>query len=122
VGAELGRGATDWRITIGTYAGPKESHLDVRFLNEKELPVVVWDMRVEFYKGDEPLEEWEHPTALFADEATARRSSSGPVNLPPRVAFTRTIVLIAGREDKRRELAAANRAVFVADISGARDK
>ena len=112
----------DWSINVGTSAGPEESRLDVRFLNEKELPVVVWDMGVEFYKGEEPLEEWADPTALFVDEVTGSRSRVGPVNLPPRVAVTRTISLVSGREDKRQELGKVDRAIFVANISGAEDK
>jgi hypothetical protein len=35
----------DWRINVGTSAGPEESQLEVRFLNEKELPIVVWELR-----------------------------------------------------------------------------
>ena len=113
----------DWRINVGTSAGPEESQLEVRFLNEKELPVVVWELRVEFYKGGESLEDWAHPTALFVDEVTGhRRSPLGPVNLPPRLAVTRTISLVAGSEERRRELGTADRAVFVAHISGAEDK
>ncbi|MDP8952670.1 MAG: hypothetical protein M3N18_10625 [Actinomycetota bacterium] len=76
----------NWRINVGTSVGPEESHLEVKFLNEKELPVVVWEARIEFYKGDEPLEAWAHPSALFVDEGTGLRTSLGPVNLPPRVA------------------------------------
>lgn len=88
----------DWTINVGALAGPEESLLEVRFLNEKELPVVVWELRMEFYKGGEPLEAWAHPTTQFVDEVTGRRSPLGPVNLPPRVAVSRTISLAAGRE------------------------
>lgn len=112
----------EWKINVGTSAGPEESQFDVKFLNEKELPVVVWEMGMEFYKGEQPLEEWACPTALFADEGTGNRGRVGPVNLPPRVAVTRTISLVSGREDKRQELGRADRAVFVANISGAKDK
>jgi hypothetical protein len=113
----------EWVISVGTSAGPEESKLDVRFLNEKDLPVVVWEMRMEFYKGEEPLEEWAYPTVLLVDEVTGNRSrGGGPVNLPPRVAVTRTISLVSGRTDKSQELGRTDRAVFVADISGAKDK
>jgi hypothetical protein len=111
----------NWSITVGNPAEPEESQVEVRFLNEKELPVVVWEVGVEFYKGEEPLEAWAHPTAVFLDEATGIRSPVAPVNLPPRVAVMRTLILVSGREDKRQELARADRAVFVANMSGAPD-
>jgi hypothetical protein len=44
------------------------------------------------------------------------------VNLPPHLAVTRTISLVAGSEERRRELGTADRAVFVANISSAEDK
>jgi hypothetical protein len=78
-------------------------------------------MRVEFYKGGEPLEDWTRPTLQFVDDA-GYKSSLAPVNLPPRVAVTRTFSVIAGRDDKRRALATADRAEFVASIIGAGEK
>ena len=45
----------------------EERWLEVMFLNQKDLPVTVLDMRVEFFKGGQPLEEWAHtPPSLSA--------------------------------------------------------
>jgi hypothetical protein len=47
------------------------------------------------------------------------KTALSPVNVPARSAVTQTFSLIAGRDDMQRELAATNRAEFVANIVGA---
>ena len=66
----------DWYVPEGAYPiggdTPRERRLRVTFLNRKELPVTVWDMRVEFYKGGRPLEEWTEwarPRVLLVEES-----------------------------------------------------
>jgi hypothetical protein len=51
----------DWRVSAGPPTAPTERELEVRFVNEKELQVIVLDMRVAFYTGDKPLKERARP-------------------------------------------------------------
>jgi hypothetical protein len=99
----------------------EERRLQVTFLNRKELPVTVLDMRVVFYEGDNPLEDWTRPHMEFVDDRD-QKSPLGLVNLPPFLAVTRTISVTPGRDDKLRALEEADKAEFVASIVGARDK
>jgi hypothetical protein len=107
----------DWRVSEGPSTAPTVRELEVRFVNEKELPAIVLDMWVAHYKGDEPLEVWARPDLMFGSGVT--KTALSPVNVPARSAVTRTFSLIAGRDDMQRELAATNRAEFVANIVGA---
>jgi hypothetical protein len=107
----------------GGGATAQERRLQVTFLNRKEMPVIVWEMRVEFYKGGEPLEEWARPSVQFVDVPTGQSSPQDPVNLPPYVPVTRTIsVTPVDTHQKLRALEEADRAEFVANLLGAEDK
>jgi hypothetical protein len=106
-----------WRVTVGTSTAPTERELEVRFVNEKELQVIVLDMRVAFYTGDKPLEERARPDLMFG--SGNNKTALSPVNVPGRSAVTQAFSVIAGRADIQRELAATNRAEFVANIVGA---
>ena len=97
-----------------------ERWLEVMFLNQKDVPVTVLDMRVEFYKGGQPLEEWAHTRLEFIG-AGSRREPVGPVNLTPHVAVPLVISIAPGRDDKIRALEEMDRAEFVAVMIGARD-
>jgi hypothetical protein len=110
-----------WQIIQGTGAGPLESQFEVTFWNGKEIPIAVMRVRMEFYKGTTRLEEWARPDLLFATTGAGNIAPT-PVNLPAREAVVRTISVVAGSEDKQRELAETDRAVFVASVVGARDK
>jgi|SRR5215217_6283134 len=115
----------DWYGLIVSYSPeggvPKERRLRVAFLNRKDLPVTVWDMHVEFYKGRKQLEEWARPAMQFVDERD-QRGPVEPVNLPPHVTVTLALGVVPGRDDQLRELEDADRAVFVARLMGAEDK
>jgi hypothetical protein len=88
----------------------EERQIDVTFLNEKDLNAVVWDIWVEFYKeGQEPI----RPQLTFADDIS--RGPVGVVNLPPRLAVSRTISLQLSGDDLR-AAKEADRAEFVATI------
>jgi hypothetical protein len=63
LGAELGQSVV--RVSEGPSTAPTVRELEVRFVNEKELPTIVLDMWVAHYKGDEPLEEWARPDLMF---------------------------------------------------------
>jgi hypothetical protein len=114
-----------WRPTRTAYSPggdvAEERRLQVSFSNRKEVPVTVSEMRVEFYKESQPLEEWARPLVEFVDERD-QKSPLGPVNLPPHQREQRTISATPGRDDIVRELQKADRAVFVASIDGVGDK
>jgi hypothetical protein len=110
-----------WTENEGNNAGPSVRGLEVRFVNEKELPVMVLDMRVEFYKGRKPLEEWARPSLQFVDQA-GFKSPLSPVNVPLRSAVALQFIVAAGRDDIQRELAQTDRGEFVAKIVGAGEK
>jgi hypothetical protein len=114
-----------WKRSAGTPEEPVTRMLQVTFLNGKELPVVVREMRVEFYKGGKPVPEWARPHLEFVDETSVQpRRPLGPVNLPSREAVPLTISVSAGgdRDDAWKELAKVDRAVFTAKLVGAGDK
>jgi hypothetical protein len=116
-----------WRRVVGTPEEPEERSLEVTFWNEKEIPVAVWEMRVDFYKGGKrlELEEGAPPAFLFlvADVDSGRQKPAEPVSLPPRVPVPLKISVKAGGEGRRRaRLAEADKAEFVAGIIGARDQ
>ena len=48
-------GEDDWFVQRGSSTEVEERTLRVAFLNHKDVPVAVWDMRVEFYREGEPL-------------------------------------------------------------------
>jgi hypothetical protein len=100
----------------------QERQLRVTFLNRKDVPVTVWDMRVVFYRGDKALNEKERPHTEFADAEVGRRSLD-LVNLPPRIPVTRTITVTPGRDepDKQQAVEEADRVEFVAIIEGTGD-
>jgi len=104
----------------GGYIGVEERRLEVTFLNQKDVPVTVWDMQLAFYKGDRPLEAWAYPHLEFVDEQ-ARREPLGRVDLPPRVSVPLAIHATLGRADKREAMEGVDRAEFVASIVGAKD-
>jgi hypothetical protein len=109
----------DWRVSEGPSTDPTERELEVRFVNEKELQVIVLDMRVAFYTGNKPLEERARPALMFG--SGNNKTALSPVNVPGRSAVTRTFTVIAGLAEIQQELAATNRAEFVATLVGARD-
>jgi hypothetical protein len=126
----------DWYVPEDAYpiGGdiPRERRLRVTFRNRKELPVTVWDMRVEFYKGERPLEEWAEwarPRMHLVDES-GNRSEFRHKILPPHIPVSLEIrVSPLGARDtdqeqtaKLREMAEADKAVFVASLSDARDE
>lgn len=132
-GERLVRRAGEVRCTVDKWypqqTGPRpsggatayERRLQVTFLNRKDLPVTVWKMGVEFYKGREPLEEWARPSVQFVDGGQS--SPLDAVTLPPHVHVTRTIsVTPLDTNQKLRTLEEADRAEFVASLVGARDK
>jgi hypothetical protein len=99
----------------------EERRLQVRFVNGKDLPVTVSEMRVEFYREGQPLEDWTRPQLEFADEHDQKRPL-GLVNVPAHEHQEWTISVTPGRDDIVRELKEADRAVFVASIDGVGDK
>jgi len=108
-----------------------ERRLKVWFLNQKELPVTVRDMRVVYYKGAQPLKEEEHPHVQFVNENGEWRSLSS-VHLPSREPVEQIISVTLGAvlsgspsspdPVKKRAVKEANEAVFEAKILGARDR
>jgi hypothetical protein len=120
-----------WYVARGRGTTAEERRLQVTFLNGKDLDVTVWDMRVEFSKGGQLLEEGERPHVKFIDEHN-QWSQPGPVNLPSRKPVTRTLSVALGDvhsgsmtrpdPDKLRAVQGADRAEFVASIIDAKDK
>jgi hypothetical protein len=110
-----------WQILVGTPETPVESPFEVTFWDGKEIPIAVMGVRMEFYKGRKMLEEWARPDLRFT---TGGIIAPPPWNLPARETVVRTITVVADAEseDKQRELAKTDRAVFVASVVGARDK
>jgi hypothetical protein len=126
----------DWYVPEGAYPRvgdiPRERRLRVMFRNGKELPVTVWDMRVEFYKRGRPLEEWAEwarPRVQLVEES-GNISELRAVILPPHIPVSLEIrVTPLGAHDTDQEQAAklrvleeAERAEFVANLIDARDK
>jgi hypothetical protein len=122
----------DWYVPEGAYPRsdiPSERRLRVTFRNGKELPVTVWDVRVEFCKGGRPFEEWAEwarPRVQLVEES-GNRSEFRHEILPPYIPVSleiRVSPLDAHDTDqeeasKLREMAEADRAVFVATLSDA---
>jgi hypothetical protein len=114
---DIHRGAS--YVNVGTVA--EERRLQVAFKNGKDLPITISEMRVEFYKGGQPLEDWARPGLEFVDDQD-RRSPLGPVNLDAQQREQRTISVTPGRDDIVRELQQADRAEFVAHFDGVGDR
>jgi hypothetical protein len=119
----------DWGVarSAGSVNSPggvevQERQLKATFSNRKDIPVTIWDIRVVFYKEDEPLDEEERPHMEFTGASGGRREFS-PVNLPPRVPVTRTIFVTPGHNESDRQwaLEEADRVEFEAIIDEARD-
>jgi hypothetical protein len=101
----------------------QERQLEVTFLNRKDVPVTVWEMRVVFYRGNKPLDDEERPHVAF----TRPSGGMGPgpfelVNLSPRIPVRRTVIVSPGHEEHRRQRAVeeADRIEFLAEIEGAK--
>lgn len=126
----------DWYVARGRSGGVvDERRLRVAFLNRKELPVTLWDVRVEFSKGGEPLDEWARPHVQLVNPDGSIRERHGPVlgpvTLSPHIPVPLEIrVLPEGpvqgtdqkRADKMRALEETDSATFVATLIGAGDK
>jgi hypothetical protein len=113
-------GEDDWFVQRGSSTEVEERTLRVAFLNHKDVPVAVWDMRVEFYREGEPLAEWARPK-VHIDEG-GKLTPVGPVNLAPHIPVPLTLRVVPGRDDISRELGKMDRAEFVATLVGAPDK
>jgi hypothetical protein len=108
---------------------PRERRLRVTLWNGKELPVTVWDLHVEFYKGGELLEEGARPRVELVEES-GNISELRQVILPPYIPVSLVIrVSPLGAHDTDQEQAAklraleeADRAEFVANIVGIGEK
>jgi hypothetical protein len=123
----------DWYAPEDAYAllsdTPRYRRLRVKFLNHKDLPVTVWGLRVEFYKGDKLLEEWARPHVHLVDESGSI-SELRQVPLPPYITVPLELLVISlGAHDtdeqqaaKLQELKEADRAVFVATFIGAKEE
>jgi hypothetical protein len=112
-------------MSAGSVDGPggvevMQRQLGVTFLNRKDVPVSVWDLRVVFYKGGQPLGTEERPSLQFSGEHGGR----GPfelVPLLPHIPVTRTVsVEPFTNHEKLRPLQEADRIEFVAEIEGAK--
>ena len=99
----------------------EERRLRVTFLNRKDLPVTVWDMRVEFCKRGVPTPRGARPHVVSVDES-GNTKAFDPVALPPHIPVPLGLSVIPDRTDKLRELEKADTAEFVATLVGARDK
>jgi hypothetical protein len=80
----------DWYVERGRGGDVKERRLRVAFINRKELPVTLSDVRIEFSKkGGEPLEEWARPLVRLVKEpgslADERISKFAAVTLHPHI-------------------------------------
>jgi len=111
-----------WEVTRSAGSEVQERQLKATFANRKDIPVTIWDMRVVFYKGDEPLDEGERPHMQFMGDRDGRRPFS-PVNLPPRIPVSQTIFVFTGIDeaDRKRAVEEADRVEFEALIDEARD-
>jgi hypothetical protein len=100
----------------------QERRLRATFSNRKDIPVTMWDMRVVFYKGDNPLDEEERPHMEFTGAGGGKKAFE-PVNLPPRIPVTRTIFVTTGHNepDRQRAVEEADRVQFEAIIDESRD-
>jgi hypothetical protein len=119
----------EWGVALsaGSLNGPsgvevQERQLKATFLNRKDIPATIWDMRGVFYKGDGPLDERERPHLQFTGTGGGRKAFS-PVNLPPRVPVSRTIFVSPGHDetDRQRAVEEADRVEFEAVIDESRD-
>jgi hypothetical protein len=68
-------------MSAGSVDGPggvevMQRQLGVTFLNRKDVPVSVWDLRVVFYKGGQPLGTEERPSLQFSGEHGGRDRSN----------------------------------------------
>jgi hypothetical protein len=99
----------------------EERHLQVEFKNGKDVPITVSELRVEFYKGGQPLEDGARPGLEFVGDQD-RRSPLGPVSIPPHGHEPRTMSVNPGRDDIVEELQKADRAVFVAHFDSVGDE
>jgi hypothetical protein len=100
----------------------QERQLELTFFNRKDVPVTVWEMRVEFYKGDKPLDEQERPHVEFVRPSGGR--GPGPfelVSLPSYIPVSRKVIVSPGHNEPLRQRAVeeADRIEFVAVIEGA---
>ena len=79
--------------------------------------MTIWDIRVVFYRGDEPLNEAERPHMQFTS-AGGGRTSFSPLNRPPRVPVSSTIFVTTGYNEANRQRAVeeAERVLFEAII------
>ena len=120
----------DWRVARSDGSGDSpggvkvhERELTATFSNRKDIPVTVWDMRVVFYKGDNPLDEEERPNIEFSGVGGGRIPSFNPVNLPPRIPVARRIFVSPGHNesDRQRAVENADRVEFEAIIDEARN-
>jgi hypothetical protein len=110
-----------------------ERRLQITFLNRKDLPVTVSEMRVVFYRGGKPLGERETPHVEFVN-ASDQTTPVGPVDLTPGVSVTRTLSVAPGTPttpglpvtspdpNKLRAVQETDRVVFMATMIGTRDK
>jgi len=121
----------DMRWSVGRGAGGvdspggvevQERQLQATFLNRKDVPVTVWDMRVELYKGGKPLDAQERPYLEFAGPRGGRRPSFELTTLHPRIPVSHTVIVSPGHNEYERQRAAeeADRIEFVAVIEGAK--
>jgi hypothetical protein len=119
-------GAEDWYVARGGYSAQDngttvaQRNLNLLFVNEKDLPVTVLDMRVVFYKAGEPFSKEDRPDVTFIDERQ-ETSPIEPLSLPPYVHVARTINVSPGDGRMQRVLEDADRAEFVASILGTKD-
>jgi hypothetical protein len=124
-------GKDDWYVHRGAFNEPaEERRLKVTFLNRKELSVTVWDMRVEFSREGQLLDEKDRPYMYFVEERD-QFSPLAPVDLPSGKTVERTISVTLGavhsgsaskpEPDKLQAVQEADRVEFVASMVGARD-
>jgi hypothetical protein len=119
-----------WYVARGRGTTAEERRLQVTFLNGKDLDVTVWDMRVEFSREGQLLDEKDRPYIYFVDERD-QFSPLAPVDLPSGKTVERTISVTLGavhsgsaskpEPDKLQAVQEADRVEFVASMVGARD-
>jgi hypothetical protein len=98
-----------------------ERRLEVLFLNGKDLPVTVLDMKVRFYKEGKPLEKEEQAISVKFLNAHNLRSDLSPLTLPPHVHVRRTLVVAPISPAAQWALDESDRAEFVAVLVGYAD-